>query len=65
MKSKVIKSCNKGYYANTDSFHLWCNILVHKIYTFPFSSLSLHRDQIYTRLPGPKKEQGKEIISHS
>ena len=56
MKSKVTVSCDKGYYANIGSFHLWYNILVHKTYTFPFSSLSLHHDQIYIGLPGPKEE---------
>lgn len=55
MKNKVTISCGKGYYANIDSFHLWYNILVHKTYTFPFSSLSLHHDQIYTGLPRAKE----------
>lgn len=39
------------HYANTDSFHLWYNILVHKIYTFSFSSLFQHHGQIYIGRP--------------
>lgn len=63
MKSKVTVPCDKGYYANTGSFHLWYNILVHKTYTFPFSSLSLQHDQIYTGLPGPKEGTRKNHYS--
>lgn len=59
IKCKVTISCDKGYYAKTDSFHLWYNILGHKTYTFPFFSLSLYHDQIYTGLPGPKEKTRK------
>lgn len=39
------------HYANTGSFHLWYNILVHKIYTFSSSSLFQHHGQIYIGRP--------------
>lgn len=69
LEKVVIIFCNKGYYANIGSFHLWYSILVHKIYTFPFSSLSRHHDQIYTGLPEPKQNMEKPLtfskLSHS